>query len=358
MKNKNRFLICLITILALITVIAGCKNPFFPEEQTKNSQLMTKTVTVSFDAHGGTLAPRPVSVAKGSKINVPAAMKNFSHTFGGWYQEASLSTPWNFNDDTVSGDITLHAKWTLFPVNLEELEERLNTLNGTSETNPATLKLEGAFCTSVIAPDNMSTWNDIYARIQSAEDYIVLDLSDCIAGDNVLDSGFNGIDSCPYIKGIILPSSLELLDASFSYNSILTSISIGDNVTSITNETFRGCSNLESVILGKNISSIGNYAFIDCINLQSIHIPNGVTSIGEMAFSTCSKIENLIIPESVTSIGSDAFYACFGLKTVEFKKGYISIENAGFPGNLRDVYRAGGAGIYTRNAETDTWTKN
>jgi uncharacterized repeat protein (TIGR02543 family) len=38
-------------------------------------------------------------------------MTKDGYTFGGWYKEAALVTPWNFGTDTVTGNITLYAKW-------------------------------------------------------------------------------------------------------------------------------------------------------------------------------------------------------------------------------------------------------
>jgi len=39
-------------------------------------------------------------------------MTRSSYTFGGWYKEAACANAWNFSTDTVTGNITLYAKWT------------------------------------------------------------------------------------------------------------------------------------------------------------------------------------------------------------------------------------------------------
>jgi uncharacterized repeat protein (TIGR02543 family) len=38
-------------------------------------------------------------------------MSKTGYTFGGWYKEAEMSTQWNFAADTVTGDMTLYARW-------------------------------------------------------------------------------------------------------------------------------------------------------------------------------------------------------------------------------------------------------
>ena len=52
---------------------------------------------------------------------------------------------------------------------------------------------------------------------------------------------------------------------------------------------------------------IYNYAFYNCSGLTSVTIGNGVTSIGNYAFSGCSGLTSVTIPDRVTSIGNYAF---------------------------------------------------
>jgi uncharacterized repeat protein (TIGR02543 family) len=69
-----------------------------------------KTYTITFNADGGTPAPSETPADYGRKITEPAAMSKTNYAFDGWYTEDD--TLWNFSQDTVSGTITLYAKWT------------------------------------------------------------------------------------------------------------------------------------------------------------------------------------------------------------------------------------------------------
>ncbi len=81
---------------------------------------------------------------------------------------------------------------------------------------------------------------------------------------------------------------------------------------------------------------IYDYAFIDCYGLTSVTIGNGVTSIGDYAFAfDCSSLTSITIPDSVTSIGSSAFYNCSGLTSVAIGNGVTSIGEYAF----EDCYR-------------------
>ena len=82
---------------------------------------------------------------------------------------------------------------------------------------------------------------------------------------------------------------------------------------------FYGCSMLTSVTIGDRVTSIGSYAFSGCSGLTSITIPDSVTSIGSSAFEGCTSLTSVTIPDSVTSIGSYAFLNCTGLTSVTFK---------------------------------------
>jgi BspA type Leucine rich repeat region (6 copies) len=62
-----------------------------------------------------------------------------------------------------------------------------------------------------------------------------------------------------------------------------------------------------STIDGLPVTSIGVSAFF-LSSITSITIPNSVTTISDGAFSGCRSLTNITIPNSVTNIGADAFF--------------------------------------------------
>ncbi|MCL2796590.1 MAG: InlB B-repeat-containing protein [Firmicutes bacterium] len=68
--------------------------------------------SVTFDLSGGTGAAAPLLIDAGGKIAKPADPAKTGYTFGGWYADANFETAWAFETDTVSKNVTLHAKWT------------------------------------------------------------------------------------------------------------------------------------------------------------------------------------------------------------------------------------------------------
>ena len=178
----------------------------------------------------------------------------------------------------------------------------------------------------------------------------------------------------------------NILSGAFYNCSMLTSVTIGEGVTSIGRYAFSGCNALTSVAIGSgvtsiwpiaftfypslerltvapgnpvyhsagnciietatgtliqgckssvipddgSVTSIGLAAFSNCTSLTSIIIPDSVTSIGDGAFSDCTSLTSIIIPDSVTSIGDSAFSYCSGLTSVTIGSGVTSIGDGAF----------------------------
>ena len=102
----------------------------------------------------------------------------------------------------------------------------------------------------------------------------------------------------------------------FSSCSGLTSVKIGNSVTSSELGAFEGCTGLTSIVIPIRVTSIEAWAFEDCTGLTSIVIPNRVTYIGAEAFKGCTGLTSVEIGNSVNSIGTDAFLDCSGLTSV------------------------------------------
>ena len=145
-----------------------------------------------------------------------------------------------------------------------------------------------------------------------------------------------------------IPSSLKsvtvtggnILYGAFSKCTGLTTVTIGNSVTSIGDWAFSNCSGLTSITIPNSVTSIGGSAFSGCTGLTSVTIGNSVTSIGDFAFDGCSGLTSITVPDSVTSIGNSAFKNCTGLTSVTIGNSVTSIVGAAFDGcdKLQDIY--------------------
>lgn len=87
-------------VLAVLTM-TGCDD-----EET-----VLQKYTVTFNSQGGSEVA-PQAVYAGEKIIKPANPTKEKEYFVDWYKEAECTNVWDFENETVSQDITLYAKWT------------------------------------------------------------------------------------------------------------------------------------------------------------------------------------------------------------------------------------------------------
>jgi uncharacterized repeat protein (TIGR02543 family) len=67
--------------------------------------------TVLYNTLSEDTVPRQ-RVVHGELAPQPSAPTHPRFTFGGWYTGTDFATPWRFNTDVVTANITLHARWT------------------------------------------------------------------------------------------------------------------------------------------------------------------------------------------------------------------------------------------------------
>jgi hypothetical protein len=117
-----------------------------------------------------------------------------------------------------------------------------------------------------------------------------------------------------------------------SMNKLMTTVILGTNCISISENAFEGCDALSYVTIGDSVTSIGEYAFATT-GISSVIIGNSVTSIGEYAFSG-TNLSTVTIPHSVTSIGNFAFNACAALTSVIIPNSVTSIGTNAFSNTI------------------------
>ena len=147
---------------------------------------------------------------------------------------------------------------------------------------------------------------------------------------SIAECGFEG---CSSLTSIAIPSGVISIEGhTFLDCSSLSSIEIPQSITSIGYGAFEGCSSLTSIEIPEGVMSIEDWAFEGCSSLTSITIPENVTNIGIYTFRGCSSLTSIVLPESIAKIELGAFEGCSSLTSIEIPCGVISIEGYAFSG--------------------------
>jgi hypothetical protein len=110
----------------------------------------------------------------------------------------------------------------------------------------------------------------------------------------------------------------------FNENKTITSAVLEEGIVTLSNRTFRACSNLAEVELPSTLTTIEEGAFQKA-GLVSIEIPENVTYIGTTALGACSALETVIIKAKDITIANYCARGCANLRSV-----YIYSDNVVF----------------------------
>lgn len=157
-------------------------------------------------------------------------------------------------------------------------------------------------------------------------------LTTLIISDNaMLDASFTAANT--YAKEKLETVRIgkgEIGNSAFSNCTNLTTVELGNDVTSIGKSAFLKCTQLPSITIGSGVTSIGSSAFNGCTALTNANIGSG--SIGASAFQDCSRLADVTLGDGVTSIGANAFLRCKALTSMNIGSSVGIIENYAFSG--------------------------
>lgn len=111
-------------------------------------------------------------------------------------------------------------------------------------------------------------------------------------------------------EDIIIPPRVTTIGPSAFASSSLTYAEIPDNVTSIGEGCFSGCTELTEILLGEGITVIPGAMCDMCTKLTEVTFNGDITTIGYGAFSVCAKLYAMHFPNSLQTIDCDAFAYC------------------------------------------------
>lgn len=82
----------------------------YPSIANELTIILSADCKVCFESNGGSSVEEQI-IPYGEKVVEPENPVRKGYTFSGWYSDIDRTTPWDFENDTVSGNLVLYASW-------------------------------------------------------------------------------------------------------------------------------------------------------------------------------------------------------------------------------------------------------
>ena len=218
------------------------------------------------------------------------------------------------------------SSWPVTKIGEDALKDHTTI---TSVTIPASVTEIGsnafAGCTNLTSVHYAGDWSNLTIQsgnpaVQDAANELLFDFE--FTPDNtaviVTNYKYNGAAADVTIPSRYQGKPVTTIGHAAFFNSAVTSVTIPDSVTSISDEAFINCPKLTNISIPNSVTYIGFSAFSSCTSLKSITLPSSLSFISGALFLGCSQLTTIHIPVSVTSIGNNAFADCPSLMTVTY----------------------------------------
>lgn len=235
-------------------------------------------------------------------------------------------TKYTGKESTVILPSTINS-WPVTKIGEDALKDNTTI---TSVTIPGSVTEIGANafagCTNLTSVTYGGDWSKLTIQsgnpaVQDAANSPLFDF-EFIPPDNtaviVTNYKYNGAAADVTIPSRYQGKPVTMIGHAAFFNSAVTSVTIPDSVTSISDEAFINCPKLTNISIPNSVTYIGFSAFSSCTSLKSITLPSSLSFISGALFLGCSQLTTIHIPVSVTSIGNNAFADCPSLMTVTY----------------------------------------
>lgn len=400
--------------------------------------------TITFDTNGGSEVDS-ITQDYNSVVTKPTDPIKPASIFSGWYTDNNTFENEYFFTTMPSNSITLYAKFDLISTpGLYKNGECIKTWDELKAEYPNAFETEGIISASSFSSYLTSLSGDLVIdeEITTIDDvafHNCLGLTSITIPNGITSIGGAAFKGCSNLSIINIPNSLvsigrdafencdslvsvyfngqieDWCKVSFSSEYFVSNVKpmscfqnfyykngkewkeltkeselvIPDNVTSLGDYIFSGCSNITNLTLGNSIKSIGFATFGDCFNITNVYyngsiekwcevtmgdpgasystileyaehfyfkdgdnweelkgelvISDSVTSIGEYVFRGCSAITSVRLGKNVTDIYWGAFENCINIESVVMPISLKNVETRSFDGcsSLTSVYYEG-----------------
>lgn len=120
-----------------LTLPWNFETDIITDDVTLYAKWIENTYTITFDSNGGSMIDPTLNITSGTKISAPNVPTRTGYQFDGWFKDQDLTLPWNFDNDVVTEDGTLYARWiTDTPITPIDPEKPVNPSDPINPENP------------------------------------------------------------------------------------------------------------------------------------------------------------------------------------------------------------------------------
>lgn len=298
---------------------------------------------VNYNDDGSFITVNPGSDAEESKHNFIIRLDltnwDWDTKTGATFTVTVAAATNTFDFDLTTGTITKYngtdtvvvippkiSSWPVTKIGEDAFQDNTTI---TSVTIPASVTEIGsnafAGCTNLTSVNYEGDWSNLTIQsgnpaVQDAANAPLFDFE--FTPDNtaviVTNYRYNGAAADVTIPSRYQGKPVTTIGHAAFFNSAVTSVTIPDSVTSISDSAFINCPQLTNISIPNSVTYIGFSAFSSCTSLKSITLPSSLSFISGALFLGCSQLTTIHIPVSVTSIGNNAFADCPSLMTVTY----------------------------------------
>ncbi len=134
----------------------------------------------------------------------------------------------------------------------------------------------------------------------------------------------------PKLAKVTVSSSVTEIPAYLFYKNSAITITELPNVKAIGDFAFAYCSKMTTLDLGQDLTTVGNAAFYYCTNVTKLTFPDAITTIGDNAFDHCSSVTEITVGTNLKSVGANAFNTCPSFTALILPDGFSTMGEAAF----------------------------
>lgn len=308
----------------------------------KFEKVISATVTYMIDG----AEYKALTVEGVSATDPNYAPEKAGYKFIGWFEDEAFATPFNFSEYAADEDrtnITVYGKFEIISTTITYMadgaEYDVLTVEGVNAIDPnyapekAGYTFEGWFTDETFAtPFDF----EAYAATLDRTDIIVYaKFEGYLSYEENDDGGYTvtglTVKTLP-IADVVIPDTYNGLpvtaigDMTFELNPIITSVTLGKNVTEIEPYAFKGCELLQTVTLNDGLQKIDRNAFAASALTEIPALPASLTYLGIYAFAE-TNITSLTLPDTLTTIGHGIVASCYYLESMNVPSQWYSADD-------------------------------